>query len=86
MTFLHQATRALLLIALAILLAGGLCESGTEEPDEEERTAAERLQQPRNVYDGNVNENLRELRDDLEEAGSDRQRLQESQIHEATEP
>ncbi len=65
---------ALILLAMALLTAS-FCEEPVEEAEvEEEATAAERLQQPRNLYDGNVNENLRELSDDLDEAAEDRAR------------
>ena len=69
---------------VSVSLAGALCDSAPAEEEEEEVAAAERLQQPRNLYDGNVNENLRGLRDDLEEAGRDRQEDQEERIRETT--
>ncbi|MFU8802296.1 MAG: hypothetical protein ACNA8W_00665 [Bradymonadaceae bacterium] len=69
------------------LASSGLC--GKSEPPAEaevEKPAAERLQKGRNVYDGNVNENLRELRQDLEEAGSDRAIKQDGEIDRAVNP
>lgn len=71
---------------MSTVLAGALCDSPPAEEEEEEVAAAERLQQPRNVYDGNVNENLRGLRDDLEETARDRQEGQETRVREATAP
>lgn len=73
--------RLCLLFLLALFLAGGLCESAPDDDGQEEQLeAAERLQQPRNLYEGNVNENLDELRRDLEETAQDRQDGQERQI------
>ncbi len=76
--------RLFLLCLLALFLAGGLCESAPADETEEELEAAERLQQPRNLYEGNVNENLDELRRDLEETAQDRQDGQERQIDRET--
>lgn len=72
----------LLAMGLAIsLLTGGMCGEPPAEVDEEEqKPAAERLQQPRNMYDGNVNQNLRELRQDLEETAQERQEGQNERI------
>lgn len=74
------------LLFIPMLASVGLC--GKSEPEVEEEipagaSAAERLQKGPNVYDGNVNQNLRELRQDLEEAGLERVEGQEGAIDRA---
>jgi hypothetical protein len=76
-----------LLVAMMLvpmLASGGMCSKAEPEP-EEETTAAERLQKGRNVYDGNVNQNLRELRQDLEAVGQERVVDQDQAIDRALE-
>lgn len=70
----NQRWRTAAILFLALFCTGGMCEGPTSEPTEDSAasTAAERLQQPRNIYDGNVIENLHELEADLQETVTDR--------------
>ncbi len=77
--------RVLIIIAVvaALFLTGGMCDSAEESTEEEPaEEAAERLQQPRDMYEGNINENLDELRDDLEQTGVEREQRQDDAVPE----
>lgn len=75
-------------LLLTVFLTAAQCGESAEDDDqgeeadatEEESTATDRLKEPRNVYDGNVNENLQDLESDLEGAGTERQERLDEQM------
>ncbi len=77
----------LIVLVLAVFLTGGMCDSPEEVEDEEiDEPAAERLQEPREIQRGQINDNLDELRDDLEETATDRQQQQDDALRGVTDP
>ena len=69
--------RLVVFIFLSLMLTAGMCEADTPPPQEPPESAAERLQGPRTMYKGNINENLQELQFDLEKAAKERKDRQD---------
>lgn len=66
--------------SLPLLLTAAMCEADAPQDPEPQKSAAERLQQPRNMYKGNINENIKELQLDLEETAKERRERQDQAI------
>lgn len=85
--FFRFLIRSCALTAVLIVLAGAQCNgddgasdesSAAAEQEESQTPAADRLKEGRNVYDGNINDNLDQLEQDLEATGAEReQRIDE---------
>lgn len=71
------------LLSLPLLLTAAMCEPDEAQEIAPPASAAERLQQPRNIYKGNINENLKELQIDLEETMGERKERQDQAIDDA---